>query len=61
MTRPRPPLGRTRSHDSLKTNLRRERQSRLALGQPQAEDPVTTRPRPTLSGRGSHDLPEAKP
>jgi hypothetical protein len=61
MTRPRPTPCRRRSHDSPKTILGQEMQSRLARGQPRAGDAVTTRARPTPGGRRSHDSPEANP
>jgi hypothetical protein len=68
MTHPRPSLGGTDSHDLLEANprgrgsqdsleaiLERETQSRLARGQPQTEDVLMTRSRPTSDGRHSHD------
>jgi hypothetical protein len=61
MTHPRPsPCGR-RSHNSSEAIPGWETQSRLAEGQPQARDAVTTHPRPTSGGRHSHDSPEAFP
>jgi hypothetical protein len=60
-------LGGRHSHDSLEANPSdsykvipgRETQSRLARGQPQAGDVITTRPRPNSGGGGIHDSPEA--
>jgi hypothetical protein len=61
MTRPRPPLGVRRSHDSLKAMPRWDRQSRVTRGQAQARDTITTCSRPLSGGRGSDNSLEAKP
>jgi hypothetical protein len=57
LTRLRPISNKTRSSDSLETNLGWETQFRLAQDQPQTGDTVRTRPRPTA--RRSPDSPEA--
>jgi hypothetical protein len=59
MTHPRPSLSGTGSHDPPEAILRRDRQSRLARGQPPVGDAVTTQPRPSPGWTVSHDSPEA--
>jgi hypothetical protein len=58
-TSPNQPSGGRRCHHSPEAILRQETQSRLARGQPWAEDIVTSRPRLSPGGRHSHDLHEA--
>jgi hypothetical protein len=53
-------MGRRCSHVSPEATLGRETQSRLAQGQPQARDEVTTRPRPTPNERRSHKSPSGR-
>jgi hypothetical protein len=55
-TRPRTTSGGRGSHDSPEAKNGWETQSRLARGHQRAGDAVTTRSRPTLGERHSHDL-----
>jgi hypothetical protein len=48
-------MGGIGSNDSPEAIRRRDRQSRLARGQPPARQAVTTRPRPSSGGIHSHD------
>jgi hypothetical protein len=61
MTRLRPFLGETGSHDSPEANPQRETQSRLNRGQALARQSVTTRLRPPSGGTCSHDSPKGNP
>ena len=52
---------RPRVGETVKNRLVGDAITILTRGQPRAGDAVTTRPRPTLGGRCSHDSPAANP